>query len=192
MAPNEAGHIATGIKGEYGTGLSASPVTLWVPADDSGGSVLVGDRELVEGSGSRKITILSGTPVVAIDGETQVTALHELYDDPESYGLTYAQLRAVSVPFELYWELEVEDARQVFYDRNVKGVPVAKNLAMSMDQRDLGTQLAHRIAEGLTVEHQGARVQFSKLVQAPARQERSGGHYLVRTSGTGGHHAVRA
>jgi hypothetical protein len=168
--PEYASYIATGIQGEYGNGWSTPPVTLWIPADADGGAVIVGEKELVEGSGIRNITILSGTPVVAIDGETQVTALHELYDDPESYGLTYTQLRAVRVPFELYWDLEVEDARQVFYDRNVKGVPVAKNLAMSMDQRDLGTKLAHRIADSLTVEHEGSHVQFSKLVQSRKRQ----------------------
>ncbi len=181
--PDYASYIATGIKGEYGNGWSTPPVTLWIPADDNGGSILVGDHELIEGSGIRNITILSGTPVVAIDGETQVTALHELYDDPESYGLTYTQLRGVRVPFELYWDLPVEDARQVFYDRNVKGVPVAKNLAMSMDQRDLGTQLAHRIAEGLTVEHQGARVQFSKLVQARKRQLAKSDPEVITLSG---------
>lgn len=168
--PEYAWYIATGIKGEYGNGWSTPPVTLWIPADTSGESVLVGDRELVEGTGIRNITILSGTPVVAIDGETQVTALHELYDDPDAYGLTYPQLRKVRLPFELYWNLSVEDARQVFYDRNVKGVPVAKNLAMSMDQRDLGTQLAHHVAQSLAVEHEGGRVQFSKLVQSRKRQ----------------------
>jgi hypothetical protein len=181
--PDYAAYIATGIKGEYGNGWSTPPVTLWIPADDGAGSVLVGDHELVEGSGIRNITILSGTPLVAIDGETQVTALHELYDEPEKYGLSYAQLRAVRVPFELYWDLPVEDARQVFYDRNVKGVPVAKNLAMSMDQRDLGTQLAHRIAESLFVDHEGARVQFSKLVQARKRQLGKNDPEIITLSG---------
>jgi hypothetical protein len=168
--PAYASYIATGIKNEYGDGWSTPPVTLWIPADSSGETVIVGDRELVEGTGIRNITILSGVPVVAIDGETQVTALHELMDNPEKYELTYAQLRDVRIPFELYWNMSVEDARQVFYDRNVKGVPVAKNLAMSMDQRDLGTQLAHHIAQNITVEHEGGHIQFSKLVQARKRQ----------------------
>ena len=89
---------------------------------------------------------------MAIDGETQVTAWHELYDDPERFGVTFGQLSQVRVPFELYFGLSVQDARQIFYDRNVEGVPVAKNLAMSMDQRDIGTQIAHRIAETVKVE----------------------------------------
>ncbi|MFI6575418.1 DNA sulfur modification protein DndB [Nocardiopsis sp. NPDC050513] len=168
--PGYAKYIATGIKGEYGKGWSTPPVTLWIPDGADGDTVVPEGRELVEGTGIQNITILSGTPVIAIDGETQVTALHELNDDPEAYGLTYAKLREVLVPFELYWGLSVQDARQIFYDRNVEGVPVAKNLAMSMDQRDLGTQLAHRIAQGLTVEHEGERIEFSKLVQARKRQ----------------------
>ncbi|WP_087099446.1 DNA sulfur modification protein DndB [Nocardiopsis sp. JB363] len=168
--PEYAEYIAAGIKGEYGNGWSTPPVTLWIPSDDEGDAVIPEGRELVEGTGIQNITIISGTPVIAIDGETQVTALHELYDDPEAYGLTYAKLRGFLVPFELYWGLSVEDARQIFYDRNVQGVPVAKNLAMSMDQRDFGTQLAHSVAKELIVEHQGELVEFSKLVQARKRQ----------------------
>ncbi|MGW0434090.1 DNA sulfur modification protein DndB [Micromonospora sp. NPDC003197] len=160
-----ARYIAAGINGDFGSGWSTPPITLWL-ADEPGA---VSD-ELVPGSGIVRITLLAGSPVVAIDGETQVTALHELYDDPEEYGLTYTALQRVRLPFELYWGLSVEDARQIFYDRNVEGVPVAKNLAMSMDQRDFGTQLAHRIAEAVKVEHGGKLVSFSTFIQARKRQ----------------------
>ncbi|MBF6124282.1 hypothetical protein IU504_02010 [Nocardia brasiliensis] len=171
--PEYAQYIADGINGDLGDGWSTPPVTLWIPADSDDEdveTVLVASEELVKDTGIRNITIPSGTPVIAIDGETQVTALHELYDAPEVFGVTIKKLREVRVPFELYWNLSVEEARQVFYDRNVKGVPVAKNLAMSMDQRDFATQLAHRIADRVTVEHEGRRVKFSTLVQARKRQ----------------------
>lgn len=160
-----ARYIASGINGDFGSGWSTPPITLWLP--DEPGAV---SEELVPGTGICRITLLAGSPVVAIDGETQVTALHELYDDPERFGITYEALGKVRVPFELYWGLSVEDARQIFYDRNVEGVPVAKNLAMSMDQRDVGTQLAHRVAEAVKVEHDGRIIPFSKLVQARKRQ----------------------
>ncbi|MCT2590883.1 hypothetical protein LHJ74_13345 [Streptomyces sp. N2-109] len=160
-----AAYIAAGIKGEYASGWSTPPITLWL--DGQPGAV---SDELVDGSGIRKITLLSGSPVVAIDGETQVTALHELYDAPEKFGLSYESLSAVRLPFELYWGLAVEDARQIFYDRNVEGVSVTKNLAMSMDQRDFGTQLAHRIAQAAEVEHEGRVVPFATFVQARKRQ----------------------
>ncbi|MGX1812136.1 DNA sulfur modification protein DndB [Nocardia sp. NPDC055321] len=171
--PEYAQYIASAINGEFGEGWSTPPVTLWIPSDsedDDGEVVLVAPDELVPNTGIRNITIPSGTPVIAIDGETQVTALHELNDAPEAFGLTPRKLREVRVPFELYWNLSVEDARQVFYDRNVKGVPVAKNLAMSMDQRDFATQLAHRIADKVIVDHNGKRVKFSSLVQSRKRQ----------------------
>ncbi|MEO3777965.1 DNA sulfur modification protein DndB [Micromonospora sp. B11E3] len=160
-----ARYIASGINGDFGSGWSTPPITLWLAGEPGAVS-----EELIEGSGIRRITLLAGAPVVAIDGETQVTALHELYDDPEEFGTTYEALGKVRLPFELYWGLGVEDARQIFYDRNVEGVPVAKNLAMSMDQRDVGTQLAHRVAEAVKVEHDGRIVSLSKLVQARKRQ----------------------
>ena len=163
--PKYASYIAAGIKGEFGSGWSTPPVTLWMP--DAPGAV---SEELVPGSGVRRITLLSGSPVVAIDGETQVAALHELYDAPDPYGVSYQMLNSVRIPFELYWGLSVEEARQIFYDRNVEGVPVAKNLAMSMDQRDFGTQLAHRIADSLKIERDGKIVPFAKLVNARKRQ----------------------
>ncbi|MFJ2743435.1 hypothetical protein ACIO3O_27720 [Streptomyces sp. NPDC087440] len=160
-----ASYIATGVGGGHGSAWSTPPITLWL--DGQPGAV---SEELIAGSGIRTITVLPGSPVVAIDGETQVTAWHELFDNPERFGTTYEKLSSVRLPFELYFGLSVEDARQIFYDRNVEGVPVAKNLAMSMDQRDMGTQLAHRIAETVKVEHEGKIVPFSKLVQARKRQ----------------------
>ncbi|WP_129840387.1 DNA sulfur modification protein DndB [Streptomyces sp. RFCAC02] len=160
-----ASYIATGISGGHGAAWSTPPITLWL----DGHPAAVGD-ELIAGTGIRTITVLPGSPVVAIDGETQVTAWHELYDNPERFGTTYEKLGQVRVPFELYFGLTVEDARQIFYDRNVEGVPVAKNLAMSMDQRDIGTQIAHRISETVKVEHDGKVIPFSKLVQGRKRQ----------------------
>lgn len=160
-----AAYIAAGVNGEHGAGWSTPPITLWL----DGRPGAVGD-ELVPGSGIRTITVLPASPVVAIDGETQVAAWHELYDDPERFGVTYEKLSAVRVPFELYFDLTVEDARQIFYDRNVEGVSVTKNLAISMDQRDVGTKIAHRIAAAVKVEHDGKVVPFAKLVQSRKRQ----------------------
>ncbi len=160
-----AAYIAAGVNGEHGSGWSTPPITLWL--DGSPGAI---SDELVPGSGIRTITVLPASPVVAIDGETQVAAWHELFDDPERFGTTHEKLSAVRVPFELYFGLTVENARQIFYDRNVEGVPVTKNLAMSMDQRDIGTQLAHRVAETVKIEHDGKIIPFAKLVQTRKRQ----------------------
>ncbi|KKD09953.1 DNA-sulfur modification-associated family protein [Streptomyces sp. WM6386] len=123
-----------------------------------------------------------GTMVIAIDGETQTTAWHDLYDDPETYGLTHTELAQVRVPFELYVDLAAADARQIFYDRNVQGVAVAKNLAMSMDQRDFGTRLAHLVADSVKVEVDGKRVPFSRLVNASKRQVSRGDREVITLS----------
>lgn len=160
-----AEYIAAGLKGELGAAWSTPPVTLW----HAGPLAAISD-ELVPGTGLRTLTITPGTMVIAIDGETQTTAWHDLYDDPEKYGLTYSDLARVRLPFELYIDLSPADARQIFYDRNVRGVVVAKNLAMSMDQRDFGTRLAHRVADSVKVEVDGKRVPFARLVNASKRQ----------------------
>lgn len=160
-----AEYMADGVKGELGSGWSTPPVTFW-----HAGPLAALSDELLPGTGLRTLTIAPGTSVVAIDGETQTTAWHELYDDPERYGLTYGELAQVRVPFELYVDLSVADARQIFYDRNVQGVAVAKNLAMSMDQRDFATRLAHRVAEAVKVDIDGRLVPFTKFVNASKRQ----------------------
>ncbi len=173
-----AAYIADGVNGDHGSGWSTPPVTLWL--DGKPGAV--GD-ELVPGSGICVLTVLPSSCVVAVDGETQVAAWHELYDDPERYGTTYDRLHEVRVPYELYFGLSVADARQIFYDRNVEGVPVAKNLAMSMDQRDMGTQLAHRIAAAVKVEHDDRIVSLDKLVETRKRQLTKTDSALITLSG---------
>ncbi|MEV6794443.1 DNA sulfur modification protein DndB [Streptomyces sp. NPDC051320] len=160
-----AEYIADGVQGELGAGWSTPPITFWHE-----GPLAALSDELLPGTGLRTLTITPGTSVVAIDGETQTTAWHELYDDPERFGLSYAELAQVRVPFELYVDLSVADARQIFYDRNVQGVVVAKNLAMSMDQRDFATRLAHRVADAVKVDIDDKLVPFTKLVNASKRQ----------------------
>ncbi|WP_445282602.1 DNA sulfur modification protein DndB [Streptomyces sp. DSM 118148] len=178
-----ASYLAAGTAGEYRNGWSHPPITLWAPDDADGESVRVDPTELIPGTGLCRVTVLTGTPVVAIDGETQITAWHEVYDNPETFHLTRKQLRDVRIPFELYWGLTVGEARQIFFDRNVRGVPVAKNLAMSMDQRDLGTQIAHDVADSLIVNHNGEKVLFSTLVQSRKRQLSASDPEVITLSG---------
>ncbi|WP_431783615.1 DNA sulfur modification protein DndB [Streptomyces chumphonensis] len=164
--PDYAEYIAAGILGKHGSAWSTPPVTLW-----HAGEVAAISEELIPDSGLRTLTVAPDAMVVAIDGETQTTAWHDLYQDPESFGLTYDELnQRVRIPFELYLGITPADARQIFYDRNVKGIDVAKNLAMSMDQRDLATRLAHTLGEKLQVEADGRRVPFGTLVNSGKRQ----------------------
>ncbi|MFJ8439002.1 ParB N-terminal domain-containing protein [Kitasatospora griseola] len=164
--PAYAEYIAAGILGKHGSAWSTPPITLW-HVDE----IAAMSDELVPGSGLRTLTVAPDAMVIAIDGETQTTAWHDIYQDPESFGLSYAELgRRVRIPFELYLGISPADARQIFYDRNVKGVDVAKNLAMSMDQRDLATRLAYTVGERLEVESEGRRMPFGQLVNGGKRQ----------------------
>ncbi|MFG2295585.1 DNA sulfur modification protein DndB [Streptomyces sp. NPDC048603] len=164
-AGSYADYIAAGLSGALGDAWSTPPITFW-HAD----RLAAISEELIPGSGLRNITIAPGATVVAVDGETQLTAWHDLYNDPESFGLGYPQLAAVRIPFEMYVGLAASDARQIFHDRNVLGVDVSKNLSMSMDQRDLATRLTHRLTETVKVEINGRSEPFSKLVDASKRQ----------------------
>ncbi|WP_244190347.1 DNA sulfur modification protein DndB [Streptomyces caeruleatus] len=172
-----AEYIAAGLKGELGAAWSTPPVTLW-----HAGPLAALSDELVPGSGLRTLTIAPGTMVIAIDGETQTAAWHDLHDDPEAHGLTYPELAQVRLSFELYIDLAPADARQIFYDRNVQGVAVAKNLAMSMDQRDYGTQLAHLVADSVRVDVDGQRVPFGRLVNVSKRQVSASDREVVTLS----------
>ncbi|MFJ3617007.1 DNA sulfur modification protein DndB [Streptomyces iakyrus] len=172
-----AEYIAAGLKGELGAAWSTPPVTLW-----HAGPLAALSDELVPGSGLRTLTVAPGTMVIAIDGETQTTAWHDLYDEPEAYGLTYPELAQVRLPFELYVDLAPAGARQIFYDRNVQGVAVAKNLAMSMDQRDYGTRLAHLVADAVQVDVDGQRVPFARLVNVSKRQVSASDREVVTLS----------
>lgn len=170
-------YIADGLKGRHGAGWSTPPVTLWLAGEP--GSL---SDELAAGANVFTMSVMPGSPVVAVDGETQVSAWHELYDDPERVGLSLGRLASVRIPFELYWGLGVDDARQIFYDRNVKGVEVAKNLAMSMDQRDFCTRLVRRVIETVEVESDGRAVPFSTFVDTRGRQLKKSGREFVTLS----------
>lgn len=172
-----AHYIADGLKGRHGAGWSTPPVTLWLAGEP--GSL---SDELAAGANVFTMSITPGSPVIAVDGETQVSAWHELSDDPERFGLSPARLAVVRIPFELYWGLGVDDARQIFYDRNVKGVEVAKNLAMSMDQRDFCTRLTRSIIDTLEVEFEGRTVSFSTFVDTKGRQLKKSGPEFVTLS----------
>ncbi|MGQ4423274.1 DNA sulfur modification protein DndB [Streptomyces violaceoruber] len=179
-----ADYIAAGLRGELFNGWSTPPVTIWIPSQADGKPTATA-TEVAEaaGSGLYEVFIPVGAHEVPIDGETQCTALHQIVADPESYGLTIEQLRSVRVPVELYWDLSVEEARQVFHDRNVKGITVDKNLAMSMDQRDLGTQLAHKIADRVKVPTADGIVPLASLVQSQRRQLAASDDKLITLSG---------
>ncbi|MER7500675.1 DNA sulfur modification protein DndB [Nonomuraea pusilla] len=152
-----ANYIAAGLRGELGRAYSTPPICLWSPRPIQ-----------ILDDGSAFVPL--GSPVVAVDGETQLAAMHAIMNDPEEYELDSETLPTLAIPFEIYWDITVADARQIFHDRNLFGVPVAKTLALSMDQRDFGTTIAQRVIDRTKVEVNGRSESFSKYVNTRKRQ----------------------
>lgn len=154
---NYATYIGEGLSGEFADAWSIPPVTLWCP------------RPLViEENGSAYLPIRDG--LIAIDGETQITALHRIKRNPMAYGLDEDQLDQAIVAFEIYHGISTLSARQIFHDRNLKGVPVDKSLALSMDMRDFATSVAQALVDGTVVEIDDEPIPLSKLILTGKRQ----------------------
>lgn len=157
-----AAYIAAGLRGDYGDAWSTPAVCLWSHRD----------LEVTPVEGMPQIGVASlplGYPLVAIDGETQVAAIHRLVNDPEAFGLTDEVINT-QVPFELHWNISLPDARQIFHDRNLRAVSVSKTLALSMDQRDLATNIADRAVSTTEVEVDGRSQVLNRFVNRTKRQ----------------------
>ncbi|SDJ56449.1 DNA-sulfur modification-associated [Nonomuraea maritima] len=152
-----ADYIAAGLRGDHGRAWSTPPLCLW--------SV----RPLtLDTNGTAYLPL--GSPVIAIDAETQVAAIHRLWNDPSEFDLDEEELRKVAMPFEIYWDITISEARQIFHDRNLLGVPVAKTLALSMDERDFGTTVARHVLDNTQLLIDGIDAPFSKYVNQRKRQ----------------------
>lgn len=155
-----AHYIAQGLRGERGNKWSTPPLCLWSSLP-------------LAATDSPYTWVLPMTShVVAIDAETQVTALHRISENPAAFGLTAEEIDGFMVPFEVHWGLSADDAKQIFHDRNWYGVPVAKTHALSMDQFDLATQLAQRLMTEVHVPDpvSGEQVALGTFVNTTKRQ----------------------
>ncbi|WP_405460057.1 DNA sulfur modification protein DndB [Streptomyces sp. NBC_00101] len=153
-----ADYIAAGLKGDFDDAWSLPQITLWSP------------RPLVVSEdGSSALPIKDG--LFALDSETQVTAWHRIKDNPSAYDLDEDfDFGAVPLSFEIFHGISVMAARQIFHDRNLKGVPVDKSLAMSMDGRDFGTTLTRKLMESLKVPNGETTLPLSGLILTGKRQ----------------------
>ncbi|GAA2782408.1 DNA sulfur modification protein DndB [Crossiella cryophila] len=162
-----ASYIAAGIRGDLGKAWSTPPLCLW----SSRPLRIAGEDSEEPGLGRPVVASLPlGNPVIAIDAETQVAAMHKIMNDPDAFDLDDSELTDMAVPYELYWGISSEEARQIFHDRNLFGVPVAKTLALSMDQRDFGTTVAQHAMAMTRVQVDGKLVDFAKYVNTKKRQ----------------------
>jgi hypothetical protein len=158
-----AAYIAAGIRGDLGNAWSTPPLCLW-----SSRPIKFADEE----AGFASLPL--GYTIVAIDAETQVASIHQIMNHPEDYDLGGTDIAETPVAFEIYWDIEEGDARQIFHDRNLRGVAVPKPLALAMDQRDLGTILTNKavaIAEvEIEVDGELRKMAFKPFVNSRKRQ----------------------
>ncbi|GAA3077226.1 DNA sulfur modification protein DndB [Streptosporangium carneum] len=168
--PHYADYLAAGHRGDLGDAWSSPPLCLWSP------------RPLIIGeSGNTHLPIGGG--LIAIDAETQLAAMHEVADNLEHYELKDGSLSEMLVAYEVYWGISLEDARQIFHDRNLKGVAVDKNLSLNMDQRDAGTIIARQILQNEVIPALGADPKpFSSFVNMSSRQIGKKSHHWVTLS----------
>ncbi|MFI2210147.1 DNA sulfur modification protein DndB [Streptomyces sp. NPDC020141] len=153
-----ADYIAAGLRGDYDDAWSLPQITLWSP------------RPLViSEDGSSALPIKDG--LYALDSETQVTAWHRIKRNPAAYDLGEDfDFGAIPLSFEIFHGISIMAARQIFHDRNMKGVPVDKSLAMSMDGRDFGTTVTRKLMESLKVPDGETTVPLSSLILTGKRQ----------------------
>ncbi|MET8692617.1 DNA sulfur modification protein DndB [Streptomyces bauhiniae] len=153
-----ADYIAAGLRGDHGDGWSLPQITLWSP------------RPLViSEDGWSALPIKDG--LFALDSETQVTAWHRIKASPVAFDLDADfDFGAIPLSFEIFHGISVIAARQIFHDRNLKGVPVDKSLAMSMDGRDFGTTVTRKLMESLKVPAGETTTPLSSLILMGKRQ----------------------
>lgn len=152
-----AAYIAAGLRGDLDKAWSCPPICLW-------------SSRPLEPTAENIAYLPLGVPIVAIDGETQVAAMHTVLNDPAAFNLDEATIGKTPIPFEIYWDISTSDARQIFHDRNLFGVSVAKTLALSMDQRDFGTTIAQRVLSITEVTVNGKSESLSHFVNTRKRQ----------------------
>ncbi|MEV7729037.1 DNA sulfur modification protein DndB [Streptomyces sp. NPDC087917] len=153
-----ADYIAAGLRGDFDDAWSLPQITLWSP------------RPLViSEDGSSALPIKDGLYV--LDSETQVIAWHRIKKNPVAFDLEEDfDFGATPLSFEIFHGIGVMAARQIFHDRNLKGVPVDKSLAMSMDGRDFGTTVTRKLMESLKVPFGETTVPLSNLILTGKRQ----------------------
>ncbi|MFD8470651.1 DNA sulfur modification protein DndB [Streptomyces globisporus] len=152
-----ADYIADGLRGDLGHAWSVPPITLWCP------------RPLdIQEDRSAFFPIRDG--LIAIDGETQITAMHRIKKNPGAFQLGDFDFDGAMIAFEVYHGISPLAARQIFHDRNLKGAPVDKSLAMSMDMRDFATSVTQMLVDSTTVAVDSVETPLAKLILTGKRQ----------------------
>ncbi|MET9509893.1 DNA sulfur modification protein DndB [Streptomyces flavidovirens] len=130
-----ARYLAEVIRGEREERWATPPFALWI-----------GHRlETVQAQSVFGVDTITYVPFnttgVLVDAETQHLAHFLLREAPDVYGLTAEQIHARLVGVEIYHNIDLVSARQIFHDRNLLGVIPNKNVALASDSSNAATNV---------------------------------------------------
>ncbi|KJS55573.1 DNA sulfur modification protein DndB [Streptomyces rubellomurinus] len=144
-AKDYARYIAEGLRGSRGERWATPPFALWLP----------GDMDIVRFRTPFGDDLLAYMPFdatgVLVDAETQHLAHILLQEDPAAYGLTKGQVSQRLVSVEIYHQISLRGARQIFHDRNLLGVIPNKNVALASDSSNLATDITFALLENVVL-----------------------------------------
>ncbi|MBF6212256.1 hypothetical protein IU433_17580 [Nocardia puris] len=161
-----ARYIANGLRGSLEKGWATPPFALWIPEK----------LEHITAAGPYGEDHLAYLPYgvngVLIDSETQHVAHLILQEQLGDHGLTKKQLTDRLVPVEIYHNMSLTEARQIFHDRNLLGVIPNKTVGLNSDSNDVATGIAFTMMDKILVPHPISKVDvpLRSLVSANKRQ----------------------
>lgn len=130
-----ARYLAEVLKGERAERWATPPLALWVPEE----------LETVRAQSPFGVDTIVYLPFDAIgvlmDAETQHLAHFLLREDAAAFGVTTQQVNARLVGVEIYHDIDLVAARQIFHDRNLLGVVPNKNVALASDSSNVATNI---------------------------------------------------
>lgn len=161
-----ARYIANGLRGVPKKGWATPPFALWLPdrLEHTSTPGPYGEDHLAY--------LPYGLSGVLIDSETQHVAHLILLEQLTEYGLTKKQLTDRLVPVEIYHNMTLTEARQIFHDRNLLGVIPNKTVGLNSDSNDIATGIAFTMMDEILVPHPISKVDvpLRSLVSANKRQ----------------------
>lgn len=165
-AKDYARYLAAVIRGERGEHWATPPFALWTEEP------LTTVKTRSPFGVDHLVYLPYSVTGVLVDAETQHLAHFLLLDDPAAYGVTAQQVNGRTVGVEIYHNMGLISARQIFHDRNLLGVIPNKNVALASDSLNKATQIANALLTKVTVAEpeSGETVQLEELIAVRQRQ----------------------
>lgn len=165
-AKDYARYLASVMRGERGEHWATPPFALWTEEQ------LTTVKARSPFGVDHLVYLPYSMTGVLVDAETQHLAHFLLLDDPAAYGVTAQQVNGRTVGVEIYHNIELSSARQIFHDRNLLGVIPNKNVALAADSLNKATRIANSLLRKMTVvdPESGETVPLGELIAVRQRQ----------------------